>query len=80
MRRVRESAWSCRSTDGKAAVKIVPPRPRIPYWKGLGADSEEKREPVRDIDTAVVDSLKVLDPNRPIREADPTVARTHDRV
>ena len=23
-----------------------------------------------DIDTAVVDSLKVLDPNRPIREAD----------
>jgi hypothetical protein len=70
MRRVRESAWSCRSTDGKAAVKIVPPRPRIPYWKGLGADSEEKREPVRDIDTAVVDSLKVLDPKWPIREAD----------
>jgi hypothetical protein len=27
-------------------------------------------EPVSDIDTAVVDSLKVLDPNRPIREAD----------
>jgi hypothetical protein len=25
---------------------------------------------VRDIDTVVVDSLKVLDPNRPIREAD----------
>jgi hypothetical protein len=25
---------------------------------------------VRDIDTAAVDSLKVLDPNRPIREAD----------
>ena len=24
---------------------------------------------MRDIDTAVVDSLKVLDPNRPIREA-----------
>src|ERR1700684_2959541 len=62
MRRVRESALSSRSTDGKAAVKIVPPRPRIPYWKGLGADSEEKREPERDIDTAVVDSLKVLDP------------------
>src|SRR6188472_3301260 len=58
------------STDGKAARKIVPPRLRIPYWKGLGADSEEKHEPVSDIDTAVVDSLKVLDPNRPIREAD----------
>ena len=39
-------------------------------WKGLGADSEEKHEPASDIDTAVVvDSLKVLDPNRPIREA-----------
>ena len=33
-------------------------------------DSEEKREPESDIDTAVVDSLKVLDPKRPIREAD----------
>ena len=39
-------------------------------WKGLGANSEEKREPASDIDTAVVDSLKALDPNRPIREAD----------
>ena len=27
-------------------------------------------EPVSDIDTAVVDSLKALDPKRPIREAD----------
>jgi hypothetical protein len=58
------------STDGKAARKIVPPRLRIPYWKGLGADSEEKHEPVRDIDTVVVDSLKALDPKWPIREAD----------
>ena len=58
------------STDGKAARKIVPPRLRIPYWKGLGADSEEKHEPVSDIDTVVVDSLKALDPERPIREAD----------
>jgi hypothetical protein len=65
------SAWTCRSTDGKAADKIVPPRLRIPYWKGPGADSEEKHEPVSDIDTATpVDSLKVLDPKRPIREAD----------
>ena len=31
-----------------------------------GADSEEKREPGGDIDTALVDSLKALDPNRPI--------------
>ena len=28
-----------------------------------------------DIDTAVVDSLKVLDPNRPIREADKNTSR-----
>jgi hypothetical protein len=42
---------------------------KAPY-KGLGADSEEKREPVSDIDTAAADSLKVLDPERPIREAD----------
>ena len=41
--------------------------------EGPGADSEEKREPVGHIDTAVMDSLKVLDPNRPIREADITM-------
>src|SRR5258705_11729316 len=33
-------------------------------------DSEEKHEPASDIDTVVVDSLKALDPKRPIREAD----------
>ena len=64
------SAWTCRLSNGKADPKIVSPRPRIPCWTGLGADSEEKREPVSDIDTAVVDSLKALDPKRPIREAD----------
>ena len=64
------SAWTCRQFAGKAAQKIVPPHPRIPCWKGLGADSEEKREPVSDIDAVVVDSLKALDPQWPIREAD----------
>jgi len=34
------------------------------------ADSEENHEPVSDIDTAAADSLKVLDPKRPIREVD----------
>ncbi len=63
------SAWTCHS-DGKAAAKIVPPHLRIPSWKGLGADSEEKHEPVSDIYTAAADSLKALDPERPIREAD----------
>ena len=38
--------------------------------RALGADSEEKHEPVSDIDTALVDSLKVLDPEGTIREAD----------
>ena len=38
--------------------------------EGPSADSEEKREPAGDIDTEVVDSLKVLDPKGPIREAD----------
>jgi hypothetical protein len=38
--------------------------------EGPCADSEEKHEPASDIDTVVVDSLKVLDPNRAIREAD----------
>jgi len=37
--------------------------------KGLGADSEEKHEPAGGIDTTVADSLKALDPDRPIREA-----------
>ena len=52
--------------------------------EGPCADSVEKREPARDIDTAVVDSLNVLDLNRPIREADmrdvrkvPDVTMTH---
>ena len=57
------SAWTCRHFAGKAAQEIVPLRSRIPCWKGLRADSEEKREPVSDIDAGVVDSLKVLDPN-----------------
>jgi len=71
------SAWTCRSFDGKAAPKIAPPRPRIPWWKGLGADSEEKASPRPDVDTAAVVSLKVLDPNRPIREADINQPRHH---
>ena len=48
--------------------------------KGFGADSEEKHEPVSDIDTAVVvDSLKVLDPEWPIREADTADAHSKRR-
>ncbi len=47
--------------------------------EGPGADSEEKHEPVSDIDTVVVDSLKVLDPKRPIREADVAGGRSKRR-
>ena len=68
------SAWTCCVKDGKADPKIVPPRSRIPCWKGPGADSEEKHEPASDIDTVAMDSLKALDPKRPIREADSPVA------
>ena len=65
------SAWTYRcQSAGKAAAKIVPLPPRTTCWKGLSADSEEKREPVSDINTALVDSLKALDPKWPIREAD----------
>jgi hypothetical protein len=46
--------------------------------KGPGADSEEKHEPASDIEIAVVDSLKVLDPKRPIREAD--IVQSRDEV
>src|SRR5215472_1634471 len=46
--------------------------------RALGADSEEKHEPVSDIDTAVADSLKVLDLKRPIREADINVIEQQD--
>ena len=36
--------------------------PKKAPYKGLSADSKEEREPVSDIDTAALDSLKVLDP------------------
>jgi hypothetical protein len=42
---------------------------KAPY-KGLSADSEEKHEPASDFETIAMDSLKALDPNWPIREAD----------
>jgi hypothetical protein len=40
----------------------APPRPRIPYWKVLGAIP--KREPVGNNNSVALDSLKMLDPNR----------------
>src|SRR5262249_49694436 len=42
--------------------------------RAYGADSGEKHEPASDIDAAVVDGLKALDPSWPIREADSCTA------
>ena len=64
------SAWTCRHLTVRPTNRLFHLVSRIPYWKGLGAESEEKHEPASDIDTEVVDSLKALDPDRPIREAD----------
>src|SRR5580704_19003512 len=47
--------------------------------EGLSADSEEKHEPASDIDTALMDSLKVLDPEGPIREGGAEGADQQDR-
>ena len=49
-----------------------------PMMEGPCAESEEKHEPASDADAAVVESLKALDPNRPIREAD--IAQTRPNV
>jgi hypothetical protein len=47
--------------------------------EGPGADSEEKHEPVSDIDTVVVVvGLKALDPEWPIREAISVIAEVPD--
>ena len=51
----RKFCASVNSSKGKLATEQL-------VHKGLGAESEEKREPVSDIDTGVVGSLKVLDP------------------
>jgi len=47
--------------------------------EGPCAESEEKHEPASDADAAVVDSLKALDLNRPIREADIAERNRHVR-
>src|SRR3974377_743448 len=66
------SAWTCRHLTVRPTNRLFHLCPQIPYWKGVAPESEEKQEPASDIDTEVVDSLKALDPDRPIREADIT--------
>ncbi len=73
------SAWTCRPT-------VRPPERlfRLVFephdGRALSADSEEKREPARDIETATVESLKVLDTQWPIREADINAAPQNVRL
>ena len=57
--RMRPGEIEPRTRRWKKCVTLLDSK--SPY-KGLGAESEEKREPASDIDTGVVDSLKVLDP------------------
>src|SRR5258706_2632718 len=49
--------------EGKRCAALANSLTKKAPYKGLGAESEEKREPVSDIDTGVADSLKVLDPD-----------------
>ena len=65
------SAWTCRHLTVRPTNRLFRLVSRIPYWKGLGAESEEKHEPASDIDTEVVDSLKALDPDRPTSPVTP---------
>ena len=71
------SAWTYRPLTARPSQRLF----RLVFeshdGRAPGADSEEKHEPVSDIDTVVVDSLKVLDPDRPIREADIRLCRGH---
>ena len=62
--------------EGKRCAALANSLTKKAPYKGLGADSEEKHEPVSDIDTGMVASLKVLDPKWPIREADMYVRQT----
>src|SRR5260370_21764202 len=49
--------------EGKRCAALANSLTKKAPYKGLGAESEEKREPVSDVDTGVVDSLKVIDPD-----------------
>ena len=64
------SAWTCVTLTARPSQRLF----RLVFEshdaRGLGADSVEKHEPVSDIDTVLVGSLKALDPKRPSREAD----------
>src|SRR5262245_4928252 len=64
------SAWTYRRLTARPPKRLFHLVLESHDGRATGADSEEKHEPVSDIDTVVVDSLKALDPEWPIREAD----------
>src|SRR5262245_18433231 len=64
------SAWTYRRLTARPPKRLFRLVLESHDGRAPGADSEEKHEPVSDIDTVVVDSLKALDPEWPIREAD----------
>ena len=64
------SAWTRRSSTARPTNRLFRLVLESHDGKAPGADSEEKHEPASDIDIALMDSLKVLDPKWPIREAD----------
>ena len=64
------SAWTCRQVTTRPTQRLFRLVLESHTGRAFCAESEEKHEPVSDIDTVLVDSLKALDPNRPIREAD----------
>ena len=73
------SAWTYRRSTARPPLRLFHLVFEPHDGRAFCADSEEKREPVSDIDTAVVKSLKALDPNRPIREADISTVLIHVR-
>jgi hypothetical protein len=73
------STWTYRSSDGRPPERLFRLVLETHDGRAPGADSEEKHEPVSDIDTVVMDSLKALDPEWPIREADIAQRSWHGR-
>ena len=71
------SAWSRRSFDGKAAQRLLHLVLESHGGRALVPIPKRSASPRPDVDTAAVVSLKVLDPNRPIREADMDPGRCH---
>jgi len=77
--RTYKSIRKVRPCDLRPFFAVFPAGALERCLKGLGAGSEDKREPASDINTGAVDGLKVLDPDGPSREADITVEKGASR-